>query len=244
MAASGVSYAASTTRTIFQDRTAALLTPSARPNAHCRRSVALVLTLVYTLMSRHKTLTSSIEIAAYLHRTRMQMLATLRDGPATVTMIAERLGVHPANLTRHIRALEKAGLVTLVEKRDTGRNLEKWYASAAQTFDIAPDADALTAPHKTALAFARSHLSAALAHLPDDGAEAVQVLVVNARVAGKQVRVFAAELSRLAKRFEAHGDNERATQYRLVLALYPAPEDNPPDPQIGLTQATPRRRRQ
>ena len=102
----------------------------------------------------HRTLSSSIEIAAYLHRTRMQMLSALRDGPATVSAIADRLGVHPANLTRHIRKFEKAGLVSLVEKRDTGRNLEKWYASTAQTFDVAPDVHTLKSPHKTALAFA------------------------------------------------------------------------------------------
>jgi DNA-binding transcriptional ArsR family regulator len=194
-------------------------------------------------MALHKTLTAPGEIAAYLHRTRMQMLSALRDGPATVTMIADRLGVHPANLTRHIRTLEQAGLVTLVEKRDTGRNLEKWYASAAQTFDVAPDADALTAPHKTALAFARSDLSAALARLSDDEAGVVRVLVVDARLTRTQVRGFAAELSRLAGRFEAQGGAERGTAQRLVLALYPAGDADSSPERIRLTRTRARRTR-
>ena len=115
-------------------------------------------------------------------------------------------GSAPANLTRHIRRLEKAGLVSLVEKRDTGRNLEKWYATTALTFDVAPDVDTLKSPHKTALAFARSDLSAALARLPDDATGAVQVLVAEAKLTGGQVRVFAAELSRLAERFKAQAN--------------------------------------
>ena len=191
----------------------------------------------------HRTLTSPIEIAAYLHRTRMEMLAALREGPATVSAIADRLGVHPANLTRHIRTLERAGLVSLVEKRDTGRNLEKWYASTAQTFDVAPEVETLKSPHKTALAFARSDLSAALARLPDNAAGAVQVLVAEAKLTDKQVRVFAAELSRLAERFETETNAERGTSQRLVLALYPGEDDGSPPQQIRLTRPKPSRRR-
>jgi DNA-binding transcriptional ArsR family regulator len=179
-------------------------------------------------MSRHITLTAPAQIEAYLHRTRMRMLAALADGPATVSLIAARLGVHPANLTRHIRLLRKAGLVNLVETRDTGRNLEKWYASTAQSYDVAPEADGLEAPHKTALAFARSDLSAALARLPDEDPGAVQVLMVEARLTPEQVKALAAELSRVAARVQARGARRagrRATPQRLVLALYPAGED-------------------
>ncbi len=86
-----------------------------------------------------RTLSSEAEIAAYLHRTRMAILDVLRDGAATATQIAARLGVHPANLTRHIRVLEEAGLVVLVEKRDTGRNLEKYYAAIGWQLQVAPD---------------------------------------------------------------------------------------------------------
>src|SRR5262249_45972522 len=104
-------------------------------------------------MENHRTLTAQAEIEAYLHNTRMQMLAVLRDGPATGAQIAERLGVHPANLTRHLRTLLDAGLIELVERRDTGRNVEKYYAAAAHSFDVAPEADALGAPHKVGLAY-------------------------------------------------------------------------------------------
>ena len=58
--------------------------------------------------NEHRTLTSEREIAAYLHRTRIAILDALRSGPATASQIGDKLGVHPANLTRHIRTLVDA----------------------------------------------------------------------------------------------------------------------------------------
>lgn len=103
----------------------------------------------------------------------MDILAELGNGPATASQLGKRLGVHPANLTRHIRTLVEAGLVELVEKRDTGRNLEKYYAATADSFDIAPEIKTIRSPHKLALAFSRSDLSAAPVHLSDCGSASV-----------------------------------------------------------------------
>lgn len=167
-----------------------------------------------------RALQTEPEIAAYLHRSRMAILDVLRDGPATTTQIASRLGVHPANLTRHIRVLEEAGLVVLVEKRDTGRNLEKYYAATARSFHVAPDTANLTAPHKIALTFARSELSAALVRLPDESIGPVTALVVHASVEPDRARAFAEELAGLAERFAA-ADRRDGNVYQLVLAMYP-----------------------
>src|SRR5215471_2715194 len=139
------------------------------------------------LQGSHRTLRTEAEIAAYLHRSRMAILDVLRQGPATASQIAQRMGVHPANLTRHLRILERAGLIALVDKRDTGRNLEKYYAAVAVSFDVAPDAANLKAPHKIALAFARSDLSAALAQMPDDPSGIVKVHVLEASIAPAKV---------------------------------------------------------
>ena len=178
----------------------------------------------------HKTLTNEAEIAAYMNRSRMAILDALRDGAATASQIAAKLGVHPANLTRHMRILEESGLIALVEKRDTGRNLEKYYAAAAWSFDVAPDASGLTAPHKLALAFARSQFSSALARLPDGTDVFAKVLVLSARLAPAQLEAFSSELSRLAESFSA-ANSEAGEAFQLVLALYPgegvSDEDRP-----------------
>jgi DNA-binding transcriptional ArsR family regulator len=167
-----------------------------------------------------RVLSTETEIAAYLHRSRMAILDVLRDGPATTTQIASRLGVHPANLTRHIRVLEAAGLVALVEKRDTGRNLEKYFAATARRFHVAPETADLTAPHKIALTFARSELSAALVRLPDESSGPVTALVLRASVGPGMAEAFAEELAELAERFSA-ADRGDGSVYQLVLALYP-----------------------
>ena len=172
------------------------------------------------LKQTHKTLTSEAEIAAYMNRSRMAILEVLRDGPATASHIAAKLEVHPANLTRHLRVLEDAGLIALVEKRDTGRNLEKYYAAAAWSFDVAPDVSKFTAPHKLALAFARSEFSAALARLPDGTDVFAKIFVTAARVDPAALGAFSEELSRLAEKFRA-SDDSVGEAFHLVMALYP-----------------------
>jgi DNA-binding transcriptional ArsR family regulator len=168
----------------------------------------------------HRTLTTEAEIAAYLHRTRMAILHALRTGPATGSQIAAALGVHPANLTRHIRTLRKAGLISLVETRDTGRTLEKYYAAVATSFDIAPEANLLTAPHKIALAFARSDLSMALAHLPDEDRRPVVAMVAGARVPADAISRFQETVAALVEAF-AGADAPDGEPYHLTLCLYP-----------------------
>lgn len=174
--------------------------------------------------NRHRTLTGGAEIAAYLHPTRMAILRALSAGPATITQIAAQLDVHPANLTRHMRILQSAHLIAIVETRDTGRNLEKYYHATAESFDVPPKADALRAPHKISLSFMRSDLSAALAHLPDDLPGKVQVHLIAARLAPEQVSACWEQLERLAADFESSADDlaPDGTASHLALALYPA----------------------
>ena len=173
---------------------------------------------------KHRTLSTEAEISAYLHRSRMAILNALGDGAATATQIGAKLGVHPANLTRHIRVLEDAGLVALVEKRDTGRNLEKYYAATAASFSVAPDTSNLTAPHKIALTFIRSELSAALVRLPDESVDPIVALTLGVRITSENARAFADELVRLSERFGA-ADQSDGQAYHLVLALYPGETD-------------------
>jgi DNA-binding transcriptional ArsR family regulator len=182
-----------------------------------------------------RTLTTEAEIAAYLHRTRMSILEVLREGPATTTQIAARLGVHPANLTRHVRLLEEAGLVALVERRDIGRNVEKYYAATARRFRVAPRPASLAAPHRIALAFASSELSAAAVRLPGKDADPAAALVVHANIPPAIATAFATELAALAERFSgAHEENGQT--FHLVLALYPGDADMDDHPPIRLVR--------
>tara|TARA_R110000772_G_scaffold87094_19_gene181878 strand:+ start:1781 stop:2353 length:573 start_codon:yes stop_codon:yes gene_type:complete len=172
---------------------------------------------------KHKTLTTQSEIEAYLHRTRMAILSALGDGEATASQIAAALGVHPANLTRHIRLLLDAGLIELSKTRDAGRNLEKYYRAEAQSFDVAPEADQLTGKEKIALSLARSELSRAIAQLPGDNERPVQVHVTAARLPQSAQKAFIAELSALVERFQNCADPQ-GEPMALVLSLHPTTE--------------------
>ena len=171
----------------------------------------------------HKILTTDEEVSAFTHRTRMQMLEVLREGPATVTAIAQKLDVHPANLTRHMRILVAAGLARLIEKRDTGRNLEKWYEASATSFDVAPDSQNLKSKNKIALSFARSALSAALARLPDNDAAPVSVMSFKTVLTPEGIEKLAAVFAEIEKDYN-NADEEGAAgePMELMLAFFPA----------------------
>lgn len=74
------------------------------------------------------------EFSAYAHPLRMRMLELLGREAMTLSQVAAAMGVHPANLSRHMRRLLGAGLARLHHTRDTGRNLEKYYRAVARAF--------------------------------------------------------------------------------------------------------------
>src|SRR5262249_52985061 len=77
---------------------------------------------------------------AYFHPLRLRILNFLVRERLTVSQTAARLRVHPANITHHFRILRGAALIRLVEERDIGRVVEKYYAAVAEVFDVRPQA--------------------------------------------------------------------------------------------------------
>jgi putative molybdopterin biosynthesis protein len=62
---------------------------------------------------------------------RLAILRRLMAGPATLTQLGEALGEHPAWVRHHIKQLEMAGLVELVETHITSGVVEKFYRAHA-----------------------------------------------------------------------------------------------------------------
>jgi DNA-binding transcriptional ArsR family regulator len=62
---------------------------------------------------------------------RHRVLRVLRDGPATVTQIADRLGIAKGSSHYHVGVLAKAGLIRVVETRKVRGVEERYYAMAA-----------------------------------------------------------------------------------------------------------------
>jgi len=138
-----------------------------------------------------RKLSSKDELRAYVNSTRITILALLRDSSATITKVAREIGTHPANLTHHFRILEKAGLIRLVEKRDTGRNLEKLYRAAALSFITAPGELAVAEKQALKLTILRDEFTASIQRLSKsrDEAEVFARLLV-ARISRKKLKEF------------------------------------------------------
>jgi DNA-binding transcriptional ArsR family regulator len=178
---------------------------------------------------------------------RARLLAELSE-PASATMLAATLGLPRQKVNYHLRALERHGLVELVEERRKGNVTERMMRATAASYVISPAAlgrvqpDPARAPDQLSAHW----LLALAARLVRD----VGALLSGAAKADKrlptfaldgQVRfasvadraAFAAELSAsvaalVSKYHDEHAKGGRP--YRLVTALHPHID---PDPTTG-----------
>ncbi|MCA9949285.1 MAG: helix-turn-helix domain-containing protein [Anaerolineales bacterium] len=67
---------------------------------------------------------------------RMAVLRLLMSGPATLSQLSKTLGSYPSKTRHHVKQLEQAGLISLVETRVVGGYVEKYYQATAQAFII------------------------------------------------------------------------------------------------------------
>jgi DNA-binding transcriptional ArsR family regulator len=91
------------------------------------------------------------QLRAVADTLRIQIIDLLINRPMTVTQLGEALNMAPAKIHYHVRELEKVGLLQLVEKREKGGVLEKYYQSIARDFSVSKDLF-LTAPPDDSLA--------------------------------------------------------------------------------------------
>lgn len=177
-------------------------------------------------------LAGDAQIRAYVHPTRMTILALLAEEKQSVSGVARRLGVHPANLTHHFKLLEKTGLIRLVEKRDTGKNLEKYYRAVAYQFSVAPNAS-MDEKRALVLAILRDNLTAALQSLKYEAEErAVLGLLKTVRVKPDDLARFSEKLFALAEAFTALDSESGTLCYSLNMSLYPTQAGDQPAQEI------------
>jgi DNA-binding transcriptional ArsR family regulator len=88
---------------------------------------------------------------------RLRIIELLQMKPMTVTQLGEELGEAPAKVHYHVRELEKVGLLFLVERREKGGILEKYYQPIAR--EISVEKSLLSAPPDEALAMTGAWLN-------------------------------------------------------------------------------------
>jgi DNA-binding transcriptional ArsR family regulator len=103
-------------------------------------------------------LVESIEqMRALADALRLRVLELLAHRAMTATQLSAALGEQPAKVHYHVRELERVGLVALVETREKGGILEKYYRAVARSITVPPTLFSQVAPDE-GLAVASEYL--------------------------------------------------------------------------------------
>jgi DNA-binding transcriptional ArsR family regulator len=164
------------------------------------------------------------QIKAYVHPTRIGILRMLAIKKRTVSSVAKELGVHPANITHHFKLLEKAGLIKLVEKRDIGKNIEKYYRSIARNFLVSVEKTARTNKKALALSILRNDLSTAISTIKTNDKPEVITVIRIARIKPGDLKTLQNKIMKLIRDF-ARFDSAKGKAYTLNISAYPNETD-------------------
>jgi DNA-binding transcriptional ArsR family regulator len=175
-------------------------------------------------------LTDTDQIKGYAHPTRMVLLQLLAKEKRTISSVAKELNVHPANLTHHFKLLEKVGLIRLVEKKDNGKNLEKYYRAIAYNFEVKENDEAIN-KKALALSILKNSLSVGIDTIKKNEEPEVLALLGVARISPNDLSDFIVKMNELLIEFKKR-DAKDGLAYNLNLSLYPNDSDCKPDEQI------------
>ena len=108
-------------------------------------------------MLEHYEIETVEQLRAIADLLRLRIVDLLKEKPRTVTQLGEVLGEAPAKVHYHVRELEKVGLLRLVETREKGGILEKYYQPVARDFSV--EKQLLSAPADESVAMANAWLN-------------------------------------------------------------------------------------
>ena len=176
---------------------------------------------------------------AYLHPVRMQIMSALVKRQRTITSMAKEMGVHPANLTHHFRKLEQAKLIKLVEKRDIGRTIEKYYRAVAEQFELNEQTGGASGEVENAVAkvlgFLREDLDIAIGKLKGDDSESAFGVLQNVAIDADDYAEFTKRLWDLAEEFKSRRKAD-GQAFSMALGLYPNDRDYGPTKSLHITK--------
>jgi DNA-binding transcriptional ArsR family regulator len=178
--------------------------------------------------------------AALLDPARQNLLAHLKQ-PDSASGLARRLRLPRQRVNYHLRELERAGLVELVEERRKGNCVERVVRATARAFIISPEAlgplgttsdmaaDRLSSTYLIAAAGRTIRDLGSLEHGARKAGKRIATLTLEAdiRFASAASRAaFAEELTSAIARLTAKYHNDRAPggrRFRLLAAVHPTP---------------------
>lgn len=183
--------------------------------------------------------------ATALSPIRRQALAALVEAPDSATGLAERLGTTRQRLNYHLRELEKAGFVELVEERRKGNCVERvlrakarhWLIDPGALAGLAdeplPPADRFSAAYLVALAARAIPEVAGLMRKAAEGRKRLATLAIDAEVRlarPADFPAFADELARAVGEVIArHHDDDApgGRRFRVMAGAWPGKKQKP-----------------
>lgn len=165
------------------------------------------------------------EVKAYLHPVRVDILRMLAERPMTQSQVAAARGVHSANLTHHFKKLRQTGLIELVERRDLGRVVEKYYRARARRFEVHADGSVdPTGKAQQAVAILRDDLATSARELAPDATDAL-CLLVHERLSPELFAELCERLEALAIEMQERAADESSPGKRYALNMSLLPRD-------------------
>ena len=166
-------------------------------------------------------LSDSRQIKAYIHPARINILRMLGIQKMTVSSVAKKLKVHPANITHHFRLLEKTGLIVLVEKRDIGQNIEKYYRSVARRFLVSFEKTSKPNKKILALTILRDSLSAGISTIRREEKYDIVSAIRMVKVKPGDIKHLQRKIMKLIKEF-TQMRSAKGRAYTMNISVYPA----------------------
>ncbi len=169
---------------------------------------------------------------------RLRIIDMLQEHPMTVTQLGEALGIAPAKVHYHVRELEKVGLLQLVETREKGGILEKYYQPIARDISVSNDLF-MSAPSNESLAATSAWLDqmkedfqrAFRTALEEKKAEKSFLILGSVRlyVTEEEHKALAKQLIDMLKPYENRRgiEGEQSTALFIVGYPQPSPQDMP-----------------
>lgn len=154
--------------------------------------------------------TTTEQLRAVNNLVRHRILAVLRDGPATITQVAERLGLAKGSSSYHMRLLERAGLIRVLSTRKVRGVFERYYGHTARKI-ILPD------PVEGQPDVLMRHALADLEQAPVGGQRFVRL--THSRISEEKFAEFEARLAKLTDELKEESD-PGTPMVTLAIALF------------------------
>lgn len=177
---------------------------------------------------------------------RLRIMALLEKQAMTATQLGEELGLATAKVHYHVRELEKVGLLQLVETREKGGILEKYYRAIAHDITVSK---ALLSSQSDEIQTAFRELFDQIAH---DFLQALRqrkepenlqlpaglgIYLEHLYLTREELHTLLEQLSELTRPFENRRNIEGEQEIHLSLLTYPATRQQEEKPPARISQS-------